>query len=135
RHDQHGQHGRTRQTAATEADQLKPGQRWSRKHQIINSRMVRAVSSSSKRTRLEPSATGPSATFLLIAEATTVTSLSMNPTAFHRARMSSVTRMASMSSMNTIMGCEISARTRSEEHTSELQSRFDLVCRLLLEKK
>src|SRR5699024_12842307 len=29
------------------------------------------------------------------------------------------------SSMNTI---------RSEEHTSELQSRFDLVCRLLLEK-
>src|SRR5699024_1166551 len=29
------------------------------------------------------------------------------------------------------------ARTfkRSEEHTSELQSRFDLVCRLLLEKK
>src|SRR5699024_11708207 len=26
-------------------------------------------------------------------------------------------------------------RERSEEHTSELQSRFDLVCRLLLEKK
>src|SRR5699024_11971561 len=26
-------------------------------------------------------------------------------------------------------------RVRSEEHTSELQSRFDLVCRLLLEKK
>src|SRR5437868_12951073 len=26
-------------------------------------------------------------------------------------------------------------RLRSEEHTSELQSRFDLVCRLLLEKK
>ena len=26
-------------------------------------------------------------------------------------------------------------RNRSEEHTSELQSRFDLVCRLLLEKK
>src|SRR5207249_12314533 len=29
----------------------------------------------------------------------------------------------------TLMG------SRSEEHTSELQSRFDLVCRLLLEKK
>src|SRR5437868_11059754 len=29
--------------------------------------------------------------------------------------------------------CEKSER--SEEHTSELQSRFDLVCRLLLEKK
>src|SRR5438132_6416685 len=27
------------------------------------------------------------------------------------------------------------ARTRSEEHTSELQSHSDLVCRLLLEKK
>src|SRR5699024_12813748 len=26
-------------------------------------------------------------------------------------------------------------QSRSEEHTSELQSRFDLVCRLLLEKK
>src|SRR5699024_11418568 len=29
----------------------------------------------------------------------------------------------------------IEANKRSEEHTSELQSRFDLVCRLLLEKK
>src|SRR5437868_10208044 len=28
-----------------------------------------------------------------------------------------------------------SPSSRSEEHTSELQSRFDLVCRLLLEKK
>src|SRR5699024_11761137 len=32
------------------------------------------------------------------------------------------------------MGC-LSFENRSEEHTSELQSRFDLVCRLLLEKK
>src|SRR5207249_5868845 len=30
---------------------------------------------------------------------------------------------------------EQAQRVRSEEHTSELQSRFDLVCRLLLEKK
>src|SRR2546422_1517324 len=29
----------------------------------------------------------------------------------------------------------LSARRRSEEHTSELQSRLHLVCRLLLEKK
>src|SRR5699024_11492186 len=29
----------------------------------------------------------------------------------------------------------LAAHWRSEEHTSELQSRFDLVCRLLLEKK
>src|SRR5438067_9215843 len=28
-----------------------------------------------------------------------------------------------------------SVNCRSEEHTSQLQSRFDLVCRLLLEKK
>src|SRR5437868_11642976 len=39
-----------------------------------------------------------------------------------------------------ILACDITERLihptmRSEEHTSELQSRFDLVCRLLLEKK
>src|SRR2546421_4985111 len=33
------------------------------------------------------------------------------------------------------VGAAMSIRTRSEEHTSELQSRSDLVCRLLLEKK
>src|SRR5206468_6488517 len=32
-------------------------------------------------------------------------------------------------------GGSFSAAARSEEHTSELQSRSDLVCRLLLEKK
>src|SRR5699024_11624238 len=31
--------------------------------------------------------------------------------------------------------CQAMNSSRSEEHTSELQSRFDLVCRLLLEKK
>src|SRR5699024_12773663 len=30
---------------------------------------------------------------------------------------------------------QVAKELRSEEHTSELQSRFDLVCRLLLEKK
>src|SRR5690606_41806365 len=30
-------------------------------------------------------------------------------------------------------GCEMIAKVRSEEHTSELQSRENLVCRLLLE--
>src|SRR5438132_10714557 len=44
------------------------------------------------------------------------------------------------SSMFTCMKWETSAgmssrRSRSEEHTSELQSHSDLVCRLLLEKK
>src|SRR5437588_8884507 len=36
------------------------------------------------------------------------------------------------SGMDEQIGC---SRTRSEEHTSELQSHSDLVCRLLLEKK
>src|SRR5438067_6517707 len=36
---------------------------------------------------------------------------------------------------HTFMRRTASERVRSEEHTSELQSRFDLVCRLLLEKK
>src|SRR5699024_12840495 len=34
-----------------------------------------------------------------------------------------------------LQGVADHAHGRSEEHTSELQSRFDLVCRLLLEKK
>src|SRR5438067_8149944 len=34
-----------------------------------------------------------------------------------------------------IIPAKTGAGERSEEHTSELQSRFDLVCRLLLEKK
>src|SRR5207249_8340604 len=34
---------------------------------------------------------------------------------------------------NGVLAVRLSSR--SEEHTSELQSRFDLVCRLLLEKK
>src|SRR5207249_12216683 len=42
--------------------------------------------------------------------------------------------------VNRGFGCRERCRRRlhdrrSEEHTSELQSRFDLVCRLLLEKK
>src|SRR5699024_12067166 len=37
------------------------------------------------------------------------------------------------STMNALM--PLCLASRSEEHTSELQSRFDLVCRLLLEKK
>src|SRR5699024_12237978 len=52
----------------------------------------------------------------------------------------------SLPAASAALCCFTSARTRiypalcsdgprSEEHTSELQSRFDLVCRLLLEKK
>src|SRR5699024_11748361 len=37
--------------------------------------------------------------------------------------------------INAIVHKYVCLEWRSEEHTSELQSRFDLVCRLLLEKK
>src|SRR5699024_11435837 len=49
--------------------------------------------------------------------------------------------LPSLQSLHTLsqIGCrfddERAGQARSEEHTSELQSRFDLVCRLLLEKK
>src|SRR2546427_6667594 len=35
----------------------------------------------------------------------------------------------------TLLSGELAGTTRSEEHTSELQSQSNLVCRLLLEKK
>src|SRR2546430_6321239 len=35
----------------------------------------------------------------------------------------------------SVSHCRRACRTRSEEHTSELQSQSNLVCRLLLEKK
>src|SRR5437868_11232402 len=37
--------------------------------------------------------------------------------------------------VDAVLGALEADQDRSEEHTSELQSRFDLVCRLLLEKK
>src|SRR3712207_7288118 len=42
-------------------------------------------------------------------------------------------RMAEMQERTSFLPCTV--RARSEEHTSELQSRQYLVCRLLLEKK
>src|SRR5207249_8533241 len=57
---------------------------------------------------------------------------------FH-ARLVDVAREAGLRAPVIYGGVEqtkyIVETTRSEEHTSELQSRFDLVCRLLLEKK
>src|SRR2546430_13177987 len=38
-------------------------------------------------------------------------------------------------SQHSLRGPEVARRERSEEHTSELQSQSNLVCRLLLEKK
>src|SRR5437016_9031179 len=39
------------------------------------------------------------------------------------------------SSRASVSSCRVAAGRRSEEHTSELQSLTNLVCRLLLEKK
>src|SRR5207249_7020280 len=47
-------------------------------------------------------------------------------------------RAAARAVLSAAAGSHVAASestARSEEHTSELQSRFDLVCRLLLEKK
>src|SRR5689334_23622906 len=62
-------------------------------------------------------------------------------TTFPRSRPSSRQRsMSTSSSSDPLTTCPRSRRgttwrRRSEEHTSELQSQFHLVCRLLLEKK
>src|SRR2546422_5545825 len=47
----------------------------------------------------------------------------------------STNRGISTPSSETVSTCTIPCPPRSEEHTSELQSRLHLVCRLLLEKK
>src|SRR5947207_3971799 len=48
---------------------------------------------------------------------------------------SSTYRTFDRSSRWSRVGCSMAPARRSEEHTSELQSHSDLVCRLLLEKK
>src|SRR5699024_11395706 len=52
-----------------------------------------------------------------------------------RRRAAVVMPTAARASRELNTGRRAEAATRSEEHTSELQSRFDIVCRLLLEKK
>src|SRR5204863_4319378 len=52
---------------------------------------------------------------------------------FH-SRWTRYTETMRRSLLCVLCGC-VGALSRSEEHTSELQSRRDLVCRLLLEKK
>src|SRR5699024_12576145 len=62
----------------------------------------------------------------------------MRLTSSMRARLRSVVRPLFRSeahSRATAAFLLVLTSMRSEEHTSELQSRFDLVCRLLLEKK
>src|SRR5207249_9400971 len=56
-------------------------------------------------------------------------------TVFLRALMEGPTVCVQCDMPEERCSCEKYCTIRSEEHTSELQSRFDLVCRLLLEKK
>src|SRR5699024_12112706 len=56
----------------------------------------------------------------------------INLSSIHGLR-ASPNKSAYVAAKHGLMG--LTKATRSEEHTSELQSRFDLVCRLLLEKK
>src|SRR5699024_11913143 len=56
------------------------------------------------------------------------TALSVAAAGCFKLKTKTVITIASTASKNAV-------NRRSEEHTSELQSRFDLVCRLLLEKK
>src|SRR5699024_11735419 len=53
---------------------------------------------------------------------------------FEQAARREVTEEIGLEGLERV-GAGPAACSRSEEHTSELQSRFDLVCRLLLEKK
>src|SRR5437868_8547156 len=52
----------------------------------------------------------------------------------HRARVGALKYLVELREPDATHDLFLRLR-RSEEHTSELQSRFDLVCRLLLEKK
>src|SRR2546428_4770311 len=55
----------------------------------------------------------------------------------HLERVNQVSRILNVKLFGLREGgpVEVAPELRSEEHTSELQSRSDLVCRLLLEKK
>src|SRR5437870_8925568 len=56
-------------------------------------------------------------------------------TTLFRSRSCASTPTAATSALNSMPGGSFAQPSRSEEHTSELQSRGHLVCRLLLEKK
>src|SRR5207249_9841621 len=66
----------------------------------------------------------------------------LEPSRYRRCRSTTAVRKsasrrarASHLAVHSATNQGLTCRLRSEEHTSELQSRFDLVCRLLLEKK
>src|SRR5687768_18192334 len=56
-------------------------------------------------------------------------------TTLFRSSMTSDAKLSSTSAKEIFLALVAGETDRSEEHTSELQSRLHLVCRLLLEKK
>src|SRR2546422_7923794 len=58
-----------------------------------------------------------------------------NCTLFHPPFLADADEWDADTTVSTGQGVATGKLTRSEEHTSELQSRLHLVCRLLLEKK
>src|SRR5690606_39306078 len=62
-----------------------------------------------------------------------ISSLARSPSVFTSAALRQLKALTERS--RSLSGVFKSLRIRSEEHTSELQSRENLVCRLLLEKK
>src|SRR2546430_12236242 len=64
------------------------------------------------------------------------TTLFRSPSAARSDRAAAVARQPiSRNASQSVRKCTPSSERRSEEHTSELQSQSNLVCRLLLEKK
>src|SRR5690625_6697925 len=59
----------------------------------------------------------------------------VGPTPIPASAIAATTPGSPPASAKAIIAASISVEERSEEHTSELQSRGHLVCRLLLEKK
>src|SRR5215211_9009817 len=79
---------------------------------------------------------------LMLGTAIVSAALTTGDTMSHTIRSSAVTSLGETDEVVSPRSAEVdpqaqlgSATSRSEEHTSELQSHSDLVCRLLLEKK
>src|SRR5699024_11630933 len=93
---------------------------------IVRAPLTRWLSSRSR---------GESAEYWVISCAERASNASRSSGVHHETRFPSPSYFEPWSSKPWPTSWPMTAPIRSEEHTSELQSRFDLVCRLLLEKK
>src|SRR5689334_24176753 len=88
--------------------------------------MAAVVSKEEAPTRLYP---------LSLHDALPISSAAPPDAGWHSRRPGRYTDAFPLTPSDSDAGNQGSRRSRSEEHTSELQSQFHLVCRLLLEKK